>query len=280
MFILNKFMIVPISWDPRSLCNMYENVSKSIDNLVRFNTTLSSTLHKSLMEIKNVIKSKTDQDKYFVKNYIAAGLLKNETEHSVVTGNRIKRQLGLMGLISNLIVSGVEEIQIQKLQSLVSELQSEGKNNFKEIGVLKHVTALQTNKLLSIDSSIIKLAKMTSMLEHEVNLAGNKMIERIEELNFQNFILEIKLEILKLNVIGLSIKEELRNLFAGHISSTILSEDFKSTLVKLLLSEGHRFHVPSSQLFVVFDRLIDIKNVYLKEGGKWGTSCSFFNCQC
>ena len=107
---------------------------------------------------------------------------------------------------------------------------------------------------MSIESSNIKLAKMTRLLEQKVNAAGNKL-----------------LEILKLNVIGLSIKEELRDLFAGHISSTILSEDFKSTIVKLLMSEGHRFHVPSSQLFVVFDRLINIKNVYLKEGGGNGT---------
>ena len=123
---------------------------------------------------------------------------------------------------------------------------------------------------MSIESSNIKLAKMTRLLEQKVNAAGNKLLEEIEQLNVQNFILEIKLEILKLNVIGLSIKEELRDLFAGHISSTILSEDFKSTIVKLLMSEGHRFHVPSSQLFVVFDRLINIKNVYLKEGGETG----------
>ena len=41
---------------------------------------------------------------------------------------------------------GVEEIQISKLQSLVSELQSKGKRNFKEIGILNHVTQLQTQK--------------------------------------------------------------------------------------------------------------------------------------
>ena len=108
MYILNKFMIVPISWDPKSLTNMYVNVSQSIDSLVRLNTTLNSTLRKGLMEIKSVIKSKTDQDKSFVKNYISAGILKNLTMHSVVTGNRIK-----------------------KLQTIVSELKSEGKNNFK-----------------------------------------------------------------------------------------------------------------------------------------------------
>ena len=96
-----------------------------------------------------------------------------------------------MGLISNLIVSGVEEIQISKLQSLVSELQSKGRSNFKEIGILKHVTQLQTNKLLCIDNSLIKLTKMTSMLEQKVNLAGNKFLNELEQLNFQNFILEI-----------------------------------------------------------------------------------------
>ena len=139
MYILNKFMIMPISWDPQSLTNMYVNVSKYIDSLVRYNTTLTSTLRKSLMEIRNVIRSKTDQDKSLSKFIYQQGYWKILTVHSVVTGNRIKRQLGLMGLISNLIVSGVEEIQIKKLQTLVSELQGEGKNNFKEIGVLKHV---------------------------------------------------------------------------------------------------------------------------------------------
>ena len=66
---------------------------------MHINKTLNSTLQRGLIEIKHVIKSKTDQDLSFVKNFIAAGLLKNESEHSVVIGDRIKRQLGLMGLI-------------------------------------------------------------------------------------------------------------------------------------------------------------------------------------
>ena len=58
---------MPISWDSQSLTNMYVNVSKSIDSLVRYNTTLTSTLRKSLMEIRDVIRSKTDQDKSLSK---------------------------------------------------------------------------------------------------------------------------------------------------------------------------------------------------------------------
>ena len=246
LFIVNKFVLVPISWNPETLLNMYVNVSNSLDSLLHINNTLTSSLQRGLMEIKNVIKSKTEQDLSFVKNYIAAGLLKNETEHSVVIGDRVKRQLGLMGLISNLIVSGVEEIQISKLQSLVSELQSEGKRNFREIGIIKHVTKLQTHKIEGIDNSLIKLAKMTHMLEQKVNLAGNNILNELEQLKIQNFILEIKLEILRINVLGLSLKEELCNLFNGHISSTLLSEEFKLTLVNLLMAEATSFMWPRS----------------------------------
>ena len=81
MFIMNKFVLVPISWDPQSLLNMYVNVSRSLDSLVHINKTLNSTLQRGLIEIKHVIKSKTDQDLSFVKNFIVAGLLKNESEH-------------------------------------------------------------------------------------------------------------------------------------------------------------------------------------------------------
>ena len=48
---------------------------------MHINKTLISTLQRGLIEIKHVIKSKTDQDLSFVKNFIAAGLLKNESEH-------------------------------------------------------------------------------------------------------------------------------------------------------------------------------------------------------
>ena len=83
-------------------------------------------------------------------------------------------------------------------------------------------------------------------------------------------ILEIKLEILRINVLGLSLKEELCNLFNGHIRSTLLSEEFKVTLVNLLMAEGHKFHVPPHQLFIVFDKLIDIRNVYIDVKGGMG----------
>ena len=57
---------------------------------MHINKTLISTLQRGLIEIKHVIKSKTDQDLSFVKNFIVAGLLKNEPGHSVVIGDRIK----------------------------------------------------------------------------------------------------------------------------------------------------------------------------------------------
>ena len=117
MNLLNKFIVVPISWDPNSLVKMYANISKNVDSLLE--KPLNDSLRKGLIGIKGVIKLKTVENMGFVKNFITSGLLNNITLHSVVRGeSRKKRQLGIAAFISNLVVSGFEEIQIQKLEKL------------------------------------------------------------------------------------------------------------------------------------------------------------------
>ena len=116
LFLLNRFVLVPIVWEPNDLLNIYLNVSRSLDSLVHLNKAFNGTFDRDLIDIRNMIKIKSEQNLAFVKNFVAAGLLKNESDHSVVIGDRTKRQLGLASLIGNLIVSGVEEIQISKLQ--------------------------------------------------------------------------------------------------------------------------------------------------------------------
>ena len=113
---------------------------------------------------------------------------------------RKKRQLGLAAILSNLVFSGFQEIQITKLNKIVAEVQKQGAANYKRIGVLNEITSLNTHKIIALEASNIKLAQLMSSLVRNVNEAENELIAEIKMIQFQNLIIEIKFEVLRLNM--------------------------------------------------------------------------------
>ena len=96
--------------------------------------TLNSTLRQGLQSIKGIIRIKSLEHKNFIKHYIEASLINNRTGQSGI--KREKRQLAFAAILSNLVFSGFQEIQITKLNKIVAEVQIQGAANYKRIGVL------------------------------------------------------------------------------------------------------------------------------------------------
>ena len=80
--------------------------------------------------------------------------------------------------------------------------------------------------------------------------------------------MEIKFEVLRLNMEASSLMAELESLFSGVCNSAMLSEAFKTEIVRSLINEGYDFHLPSTELFIIFDGILRIKYMYLEGQGE------------
>ena len=144
---------------------------------------LPSFIRDELQSMLGIIRIKSQEHKHFLRSFSDSSRLMNETRDF---GFREKRQLGMAAILSKLIFSGLEEVQIVKLNKVVAELQKQGLSSFKKIGVLSRLTDLNTHKIMALEASQLKVAHLMNKLVIDINNVEIQYWRKFSRCNFKD----------------------------------------------------------------------------------------------